>query len=83
MTGPTPSAATRNARKLIEQDKIDVLMGTGGAPASIAITTVCHELKVPCITLSPVNMPGEPGSWDDLDARSRLILMVIRWWSIT
>ncbi len=58
-----PSVATRSARKLIEQDKVDVLMGAGSTPASIAITTVCHELKVPCITLSPVNMPGEPGSW--------------------
>lgn len=58
-----PSTATRNARKLIEQDKVDVLMGSGSTPNSIAITAVCHELKVPCITLSPVNMPGEPGSW--------------------
>jgi branched-chain amino acid transport system substrate-binding protein len=58
-----PSNATRNARKLIEQDKVDVLMGSGSTPSSIAITAVCHELKVPCITLSPVNMPGEAGSW--------------------
>ena len=58
-----PSVGTRNARKLIEQDKVDVLMGAGSTPISTAITAVCHELKVPCITLSPVNMPGEPGSW--------------------
>jgi branched-chain amino acid transport system substrate-binding protein len=58
-----PSTATRNARKLIEQDKVDVLIGSGSTPSSIAITSVCHELKVPCITVSPVNMPGEPGSW--------------------
>jgi len=58
-----PSNATRNARKLIEQDKVDVLMGSGSTPSSIAITSVCRELKVPCITLAPVNMPGEPGSW--------------------
>ena len=58
-----PSTATRNARKLIEQDKVDVLIGSGSTPSSIAITAVCHELKVPCITISPVNMPGEPGSW--------------------
>jgi branched-chain amino acid transport system substrate-binding protein len=58
-----PSNATRNARKLIEQDKVDVLIGSGSTPSSIAITSVCHELKVPCITISPVNMPGEPGSW--------------------
>lgn len=58
-----PSNATRDARKLIEQDKVDVLMGSGSTPSSIAITAVCHELKVPCITVAPVNMPGEPGSW--------------------
>jgi branched-chain amino acid transport system substrate-binding protein len=58
-----PSTGTRDARKLIEQDKVDVLMGAGSTPISIAITAVCHELKVPCITLAPVNMPGEPGSW--------------------
>jgi branched-chain amino acid transport system substrate-binding protein len=58
-----PSVGTHNARKLIEQDKVDVLMGAGSTPVSTAITAVCHELKVPCITLSPVNMPGEPGSW--------------------
>ena len=56
-----PSTGTRDARKLIEQDKVDVLMGAGSTPISIAITAVCHELKVPCITLAPVNMPGEPG----------------------
>jgi branched-chain amino acid transport system substrate-binding protein len=58
-----PSIGTRDARKLIEQDKVDVLMGAGSTPTSIAMTAVCHELKVPCITLAPVNMPGEPGSW--------------------
>jgi branched-chain amino acid transport system substrate-binding protein len=58
-----PSTATRNARKLIEQDKVDVLIGSGSTPSSIAMTAVCHELKVPCITVAPVNMPGEPGSW--------------------
>jgi branched-chain amino acid transport system substrate-binding protein len=58
-----PSTGTRDARKLIEQDKIDVLMGAGSTPTSLAITAVCHELKVPCITLAPADVPGEPGSW--------------------
>ncbi len=58
-----PSTATRDARKLIEQDKVDVLMGAGSTPGSLAITTVGHELKVPVITLAPADVPGEPGSW--------------------
>ena len=58
-----PTNATRNARKLIQQDNVDVLIGSGSTPSSIAITAVCHEMKVPCITIAPVNMPGEAGSW--------------------
>jgi branched-chain amino acid transport system substrate-binding protein len=38
-------------------------MGAGSTPTSLAITAVCHELKVPCITLAPADVPGEPGSW--------------------
>jgi branched-chain amino acid transport system substrate-binding protein len=58
-----PSTGTRDARKLIEEDKIDVLMGAGSTPTTLAITAVCHELKVPCIGLAPADVPGEPGSW--------------------
>ena len=32
-----PTTAGRNARKLIEEDKVDVLMGTSGVPAAIAM----------------------------------------------
>jgi branched-chain amino acid transport system substrate-binding protein len=58
-----PSTGARDARKLIEEDKIDVLMGAGSTPTTLAITAVCHELKVPCIGLAPADVPGEPGSW--------------------
>ncbi len=58
-----PSTGTRDARKLIEQDKVDVLMGAGSTPTTLAITTVGHELKVPVIALAPADVPGEPGSW--------------------
>ena len=62
-----PSNATRDARKLIEEDKVDVLMGSGSTPSSIAITAVCHELKVPCITISPVKHAGRTRLVDDLN----------------
>jgi branched-chain amino acid transport system substrate-binding protein len=58
-----PSTGTRDARKLIEQDKVDVLMGAGSTPTTLAITAVGHELKVPVIALAPADVPGEPGSW--------------------
>ena len=58
-----PSAATRNARKLVEEEKVDVLIGTAGSPGSLAIAAVAKELKVPLICIANANLPGEPGSW--------------------
>lgn len=58
-----PSAATRNARKLIEEEKVDVLIGTAGSPASLAIAAVAREQKVPLICTANANLPGEAGSW--------------------
>ncbi|MDH7798482.1 MULTISPECIES: ABC transporter substrate-binding protein [unclassified Beijerinckia] len=50
-----PSAATRNARKLIEEENVDILIGTSTVPSSIAMTAVAKELKVPMIALSPIS----------------------------
>ena len=48
-----PSTGTRDARKLIEQDNVDVLMGAGNTPITLAIVAVSHEQKVPLIALVP------------------------------
>ncbi|HXL64707.1 MAG TPA: ABC transporter substrate-binding protein, partial [Xanthobacteraceae bacterium] len=58
-----PSTGARDARKLIEEDKVDVLMGAGSTPITLAINALAHELKVPLIGLVPFNVPGEAGSW--------------------
>jgi branched-chain amino acid transport system substrate-binding protein len=55
--GSDPSAATQNARKLVEQNKVDLMIGTSSAPATNAMLTVANELKVPFIGVSPVNVP--------------------------
>ena len=56
--GSDPSAATRNARKLVEEDKVDLLIGTATAPSSIAMVAVANELKVPMIAVSPITVPA-------------------------
>src|SRR6266850_1301867 len=38
--GSDPSAATRNARKLVEEEKVDLLIGTATAPSTIAMMAV-------------------------------------------
>lgn len=59
-----PSAATRNARKLVEEEKVDVLMGTSGVPGTTAMAIVGAETKTPLISLTPAPMPQHAnGQW--------------------
>ncbi len=46
------SKAVANARKLIDQDKVDVLIGSSATPPSLAMIGVAAEKKVPMIALA-------------------------------
>ena len=58
-----PSTAARNARKMIDEDKVDVIIGTAGSPGALAIAAVARETKTPLISIANANLPGEEGSW--------------------
>jgi branched-chain amino acid transport system substrate-binding protein len=60
-----PTASSRNARKLVEQDKVDILIGTSGAPQTLAMATAAIEMQVPMIAVSPIApVPaGDGGPW--------------------
>jgi branched-chain amino acid transport system substrate-binding protein len=58
-----PSNAGRNARKLVEEEKVDILMGSSGVPATIAISQVGRESRTPMIGLSPISLPPAESDW--------------------
>lgn len=61
-----PSASTRNARKLVEEEKVDLLIGTSGVPGTAAMAAVATEQKVPLIAISPLPPTvgrGDGGYW--------------------
>lgn len=58
-----PTASGRNARKLVDEEKVDVLMGGSGVPATIAISQVGRESKTPTIGLSPIQLPPAEADW--------------------
>jgi branched-chain amino acid transport system substrate-binding protein len=59
-----PAAATRDARKLVQEDKVDVLMGTSGVPGTVAMAVVAAETKTPMISLTPASQPQSAnGQW--------------------
>ena len=55
--------AARNGRKLVTEDKVDVLMGSNGVPATMALAQVANESKTPLVTLSPATLTPENFSW--------------------
>ena len=59
-----PAVSARAARKLIEEEHVDVLVGSAGAPASIALANVAAELKTPLIITANVPIMGERGDWE-------------------
>jgi branched-chain amino acid transport system substrate-binding protein len=61
--GSDPTASGRNARKLVEEEKVDVLMGSSGVPATIAIAQVGRESKTPMVALSPLTFKPEESEW--------------------
>jgi len=61
--GSDPSAAGRNARKLIEEEKCDVIMGTSGVPSALAMAQVAKETSTPMIGLTPISLDAASNPW--------------------
>lgn len=61
--GTDPTAAVRNVRKCIEEQKADLLIGSSATPTTIAVAGVAAETKTPVITLAPVGLPPESEAW--------------------
>ncbi|MBV2180681.1 MAG: ABC transporter substrate-binding protein [Castellaniella sp.] len=58
-----PSTAARNARKLIEEDKVDAIIGTAGSPGALAIAAVARESKTPLISIAHASLSGAEAEW--------------------
>jgi len=68
--GSDPTASARNARKLVEQEKVDILIGTSGAPQTLAMATAAIEMKIPMIAVSRLR-PYRPAMADPGSCRRR------------
>lgn len=58
-----PGQATKNARKLVTEDKVDVLLGSSSTPACAAIGEVANELSTPQVAMCPVDLPANKNRW--------------------
>ena len=51
------------ARKLVTDDKVDLLIGSGATPVGIAVADVAFETKTPQFALSPIQLPPGKDTW--------------------
>ena len=58
-----PGQATKNARKLVTEDKVDVLVGSSSTPACAAIAEVANETQTPQVAMCPVDLPAAKNAW--------------------
>jgi branched-chain amino acid transport system substrate-binding protein len=58
-----PANAAKNARKLIAEDKADVIMGSVSVPSTTQVAQIATEAKTPMVALSPVALPPDKLEW--------------------
>jgi branched-chain amino acid transport system substrate-binding protein len=58
-----PTEASTVARRMIEEDKVDVIVGGSLVPVSLAINAVANEKKVPFLMLSPTPWQAGRDTW--------------------
>jgi branched-chain amino acid transport system substrate-binding protein len=58
-----PTKGVQNARRLVTEDKVDVLMGSGATPVAIPMADVAAESRTPHLALSPAPLPAGKDTW--------------------
>ena len=58
-----PTKGVQNARRLVSDDKVDVIVGSGVTPVAIAMSEVAAETKTVQLALSPIGLPPGKDSW--------------------
>ena len=58
-----PSDASRNARRLTSENKVDAIVGSTTTPASLAVLEVAVETQTPLITMAPTPFAPDKVAW--------------------
>ncbi len=61
--GTDSTAANKNARRFVTEDKVDVIIGSTSTPQAIAISTIAEETQTVQLATSPINLPPGRGGW--------------------
>jgi branched-chain amino acid transport system substrate-binding protein len=57
------TAAVKNTRRFVTEDRVDVLLGSSGVPAVLAMVPVAAEAKTVQLAFAPAPRPGGKDDW--------------------
>ncbi|GGC97704.1 ABC transporter substrate-binding protein [Undibacterium terreum] len=55
--------ATKNARKFVSENNVDLIIGSSSVPPALAIAEVANESKTPQLSMSPIELAGDKNKW--------------------
>jgi len=58
-----PTQASKNARRLIAEDKVDLIIGSATVPPTLAIAGVALENQTVQLAISPIELPPGKDAW--------------------
>lgn len=61
--GTDATTASKNARKLVTENNVDILIGSSSVPPAMAVAEVANETKTPQLSLSPIDIAGDKNTW--------------------
>ena len=61
--GTDPTKAVQNFRRMVNDDKADIVLGSGVTPVAIAMVDVALESKTVQLALSPAQLPPGKDAW--------------------
>ncbi|WP_061021154.1 ABC transporter substrate-binding protein [Bradyrhizobium sp. CCH5-F6] len=61
--GGNTSTTVKNARKFIDEDKVDIILGSNTIPSTMAMFTPAAQSGTPQIAMVPVDIPSEQRAW--------------------
>jgi branched-chain amino acid transport system substrate-binding protein len=61
--GGDPAQATKNARRFVAEDKVDLIIGSTATPAAIAVAAVATETQTVQLATAPLELPEGQDPW--------------------
>jgi branched-chain amino acid transport system substrate-binding protein len=69
-----PAQATKDARRLVTEDKVDILFGSAATPPATAVAAVASETGTMHMTFSPVDVSTSKAPWSYNLPQSTLVM---------